>query len=117
VLPELKGKFHGLAMRVPTSTVSMVDFTADLEKTASAEDVNAALKEAAENGLRGILSFSEEPLVSSDFRGNPASSIVDGPLTMSIGGDMVKIMAWYDNEWGYSCRVSDLVAYLGKRGL
>jgi glyceraldehyde 3-phosphate dehydrogenase len=117
VLPELKGKFHGLAMRVPTATVSMVDFTADLEKNASAEEVNAALKEAAENGLSGILSFSEEPLVSSDFKGNPSSSIVDGPLTIAIGGNMVKIMAWYDNEWGYSCRVSDLVAYLGKRGL
>jgi glyceraldehyde 3-phosphate dehydrogenase len=117
VLPELKGKFHGLAMRVPTATVSMVDFTADLEKTATADEVNAALKEAAENGLSGILSYSEEPLVSSDFKGNPASSIVDGPLTIAIGGNMVKIMAWYDNEWGYSCRVADLVAYLGKRGL
>jgi glyceraldehyde 3-phosphate dehydrogenase len=117
VLPELKGKFHGLAMRVPTSTVSMVDFVADLEKSVSAEDVNAALREAAEGPLKGILSFSEEPLVSSDFKGNSASSIVDGPLTMAIGGNMIKVMAWYDNEWGYSCRVADLVAFLGKRGL
>jgi glyceraldehyde 3-phosphate dehydrogenase len=117
VIPELKGKFHGLAMRVPTSTVSMVDFTVDLQKSATAEEVNAVLREAAEGELKGILAFSEEPLVSSDFRGNPASSIVDGPLTMSIGGDMVKIMAWYDNEWGYSCRVADLVAFLDKKGL
>jgi glyceraldehyde 3-phosphate dehydrogenase len=117
VIPELKGKFHGLAMRVPTSTVSMVDFTVDLEKSASAEEVNAVLREAAEGDLKGILAFSDEPLVSSDFRGNPASSIVDGPLTISIGGDMIKIMAWYDNEWGYSCRVADLVAFLGKKGL
>jgi glyceraldehyde 3-phosphate dehydrogenase len=117
VIPELKGKFHGLAMRVPTSTVSMVDFVADLGREASAGEVNAALREAAEGELKGILAFSDEPLVSSDFRGNPASSIVDGPLTMSIGGDMVKVMAWYDNEWGYSCRVADLVVYLGRRGL
>jgi glyceraldehyde 3-phosphate dehydrogenase len=117
VIPELKGKFHGLAMRVPTSTVSMVDFVADLEKEASAEEVNAVLREAAQQELSGILAFSDEPLVSSDFRGNPASSIVDGPLTMSIGGNMVKVMAWYDNEWGYSCRVADLVVFLGKRGL
>ena len=117
VIPELKGKFHGLAMRVPTSTVSMVDFVADLQREASAEDVNAVLREAAGAELKGILAFSDEPLVSSDFRGNPASSIVDGPLTMSIGGNMVKVMAWYDNEWGYSCRVADLVVYLGQRGL
>jgi glyceraldehyde 3-phosphate dehydrogenase len=117
VIPELKGKFHGLAMRVPTSTVSMVDFVADLEKEASAEDVNAVLRQAAGAELKGILAFSDEPLVSSDFRGNPASSIVDGPLTMSIGGNMVKVMAWYDNEWGYSCRVADLVVFLGQRGL
>ena len=117
VIPELKGKFHGLAMRVPTSTGSMFDFVADLEKEASAEEVNAVLREAAQQELSGILAFSDEPLVSSDFRGNPASSIVDGPLTMSIGGNMVKVMAWYDNEWGYSCRVADLVVFLGKRGL
>ncbi|HEY3079539.1 MAG TPA: type I glyceraldehyde-3-phosphate dehydrogenase [Chloroflexota bacterium] len=117
VIPELRGKFHGLAMRVPTSTVSMVDFVADLEREATAEDVNAVLRDAAGAELKGILSFSEEPLVSSDFRGNPASSIVDGPLTMSIGGNMIKVMAWYDNEWGYSCRVADLVVYLDKRGL
>ena len=117
VIPELKGKFHGVAMRVPTSTVSMVDFTVDLEKPATAEEVNAVLREAAEGELKGILAFCEEPLVSSDFRGNPASSIVDGPLTISIGGGMIKIMAWYDNEWGYSCRVADLVAFLGEKGL
>jgi glyceraldehyde 3-phosphate dehydrogenase len=117
VLPELKGKFHGLAMRVPTSTVSMVDFVADLEKSATADEVNAALREASEGPLKGILAYSEEPLVSSDFKGNSASSIVDAPLTMSIGGNMIKVMAWYDNEWGYSCRVADLVSFLGKRGL
>ncbi len=117
VLPELRGKFHGLAMRVPTSTVSMVDFTADLSRSASVEAVNGALCEAANGEMKGILAFSEEPLVSSDFKGNPASSIVDGPLTIAIGGNMVKVMAWYDNEWGYSCRVADLVAYLGERGL
>lgn len=116
VLPELKGKFHGLAMRVPTSTVSMVDFVADLEKSVSAADVNEALRSAATGPLSGILAFSEEPLVSSDFKGNPASSIVDGPLTMAIGGNMIKVLAWYDNEWGYSCRVADLVSLLGKRG-
>jgi glyceraldehyde 3-phosphate dehydrogenase len=115
VLPELRGKFHGLAMRVPTSTVSMVDFVADLEKSTSAEEVNAALWEAADGPLKGILSFSEEPLVSTDFKGNSASSIVDGPLTMTIGGNMVKVMAWYDNEWGYSCRVADLVAHVAAR--
>lgn len=116
VLPELKGKFHGLAMRVPTSTVSMADFVADLEKSVSAADVNEALRSAATGPLSGILAFSEEPLVSSDFKGNPASSIVDGPLTMAIGGNMIKVLAWYDNEWGYSCRVADLVSLLGKRG-
>ncbi len=117
VLPELKGKFHGLALRVPTPTVSMVDFTVNLERNASAPDVNAALKSAAEGTLKGILEFSEEELVSSDFKGNQASSIVDGPLTIAIGDNMIKIMAWYDNEWGYSCRVSDLVALVAKRGV
>lgn len=117
VIPELKGKFHGIAMRVPTSTVSMVDFTADLEKSASTEELNAALKKASENELKGILRYTEEPLVSSDFKGDSASAIVDGPLTLSIGGDMVKICAWYDNEWGYSCRVADLVAFVKQRGL
>src|SRR5688500_6481761 len=104
VIPELKGKFHGLAMRVPTSTVSMVDFTVDLERPATTEQINDVLRSASETHLKGIMAYCDEPLVSSDFKGNPASSIVDGPLTMTIGGDMAKVMAWYDNEWGYSCR-------------
>jgi glyceraldehyde 3-phosphate dehydrogenase len=117
VIPELKGKFHGLAMRVPTSTVSMVDFVVDLATPATADEVNAVLRDAAEGPMKGILDFCVEPLVSSDFRGNPASSIVDGPLTLSIDGDMIKVMAWYDNEWGYSCRVADLIAFLDKKGI
>ncbi|TAK23395.1 MAG: type I glyceraldehyde-3-phosphate dehydrogenase [Chloroflexota bacterium] len=117
VIPELKGKFHGIAMRVPTPTVSMVDFVADVERPTTVDEVNGALKAAAETTMRGYLAYCEEPLVSTDFRGNPASSIVDSALTLVIDGSMVKVCSWYDNEWGYSCRVADLVAYLGARGL
>ena len=117
VIPELKGKFHGIAMRVPTSTVSVIDFVANVARPVTAEEVNAALKSAAEGKLKGILEFCEEPLVSIDMKGNPASSIVDAESTMVIGGDMVKVLAWYDNEWGYSCRVSDLAAFIASRGI
>jgi len=117
VIPELAGKLHGMAYRVPTSTVSVVDLVADLGKQATAEDVNKALKKASDGPLKGILGFCEEELVSIDFKGNPLSSIVDAPSTMVIAGNMVKVVAWYDNEWAYSCRVADLVAYITKKGL
>jgi glyceraldehyde 3-phosphate dehydrogenase len=117
VLPELKGKLHGFAIRVPTPTVSLVDLVVELGKEASAEQVNAAFKAAAEGPLKGILSYCEEELVSVDFKGNNASSIVDSLNTMSIGGNMVKVIAWYDNEWGYSCRLGDLAAFVAKKGM
>ena len=115
VLPELKGKLHGLAIRVPTPNVSLVDLVAETEKPLTAEAVNAALKKAAEGELKGILGYTNEPLVSVDFNGNPLSSIVDGASTSVIDGTMVKVLAWYDNEWGYSCRVRDLVKYIATR--
>ncbi len=108
VLPELKGKLNGVALRVPTPNVSMVDFVVQVEKQTIVEEVNQVLKDAAEGELKGILEYSELPLVSSDYRGSDASSIVDASLTMVMGSDMVKVMAWYDNEWGYSQRVLDL---------
>jgi glyceraldehyde 3-phosphate dehydrogenase len=117
VIPALKGKFHGVALRVPTTTVSIVDFVAEIERSATAADVNGTLREAAEGNLRGILEVTDEPLVSSDFKGSTASSIVDGQMTMAIGGNMVKVLAWYDNEWGYSCRVADLAAYVAECGI
>jgi glyceraldehyde 3-phosphate dehydrogenase len=117
VLPELKGKLHGFAIRVPTPSVSVVDLVADLAKEATVEQVNAAFKAAAEGPLKGILAYCEEELVSIDFKGNPASSIVDSLNTMSIGGNMVKVIAWYDNEWGYSCRLADLAAFVAGKGL
>jgi glyceraldehyde 3-phosphate dehydrogenase len=117
VIPSLKGKIHGLAFRVPTPTVSVIDFVCDVEKEVTAEQVNAALKKAAAGSLKGILEFCEEELVSMDFKGNFHSSIIDGPGTMVIGGNMVKILAWYDNEWGYSCRLGDLVLYIAGKGL
>ena len=117
VMPELKGKLHGLSLRVPTSTVSVVDLVADLTKIASANDLNDALKKAAEGKLRGILAYCDEPLVSSDFRRNPASSIIDGLSTVVLDGKMAKIIAWYDNEWGYSCRVGDLATFIAEKGL
>jgi glyceraldehyde 3-phosphate dehydrogenase len=116
VLPELKGKMHGLAIRVPTPNVSLVDLVAETEKVVSPEEVNSALRKAADGALQGILGFSEEPLVSVDFNGNPLSSIVDGPSTSVMDGTMVKVLAWYDNEWGYSCRVRDLVKFIVKKG-
>jgi len=117
VIPELQGKFHGVAMRVPVSTVSVIDLVAEGRREVAAEEVNAALKRAAEGPLKGILQYTEEHLVSSDFKGNPHSAIVDADMTMVMGGNMVKVFAWYDNEWGYSCRVADLAAYIAQRGV
>ena len=117
VIPDLKGKFDGISVRVPTPNVSLVDVVMTLEKETTTEEVNAALKEAANGDLKGILAFSEEPLVSIDFRGNPNSSIVDADNTKVIDGNLVKILSWYDNEWGYSCRVRDLVKYIAEKGL
>jgi glyceraldehyde 3-phosphate dehydrogenase len=115
VIPELQGKFNGMAFRVPVSTVSVIDFTADLAKNATADEINAAMREAAAGSLKGILAYTEEPLVSSDLKGNPHSSIFSALETMVIGGNMVKVVSWYDNEWGYSCRVADLAAYMAQR--
>jgi len=117
VIPELKGRLHGLAFRIPVATVSVIDFVADLKKEVTVEQVNQAFQTAAEGPLAGILEYCQEPLVSMDFKGNPASSIVDALSTMVIGGNMVKVLAWYDNEWGYSCRLSDLAAYITDKGL
>lgn len=117
VLPELKGKLNGFAMRVPTANVSVVDLVAELDKEVTVEEVNGALKQAAEGPLKGILAYTEEPLVSSDFNGDPHSSTIDALSTMVMEGSMVKIVSWYDNEWGYSNRVVDLVEYLASKGL
>ncbi|WCN38215.1 ArsJ-associated glyceraldehyde-3-phosphate dehydrogenase [Aneurinibacillus uraniidurans] len=117
VLPELKGKLNGFAMRVPTPNVSVVDLVAELDKNTTAEEINAALKKAADNELAGILGFSDEPLVSKDYNGDPRSSIIDGLSTMVLEDNMVKVVSWYDNEWGYSNRVIDLVNYIAKHGL
>jgi glyceraldehyde-3-phosphate dehydrogenase (NAD(P)) len=115
VLPEMKGKLNGIAMRVPTPNVSVVDFVAQVEKSTIAEQVNDALKHAAESHMKGILEYSDLPLVSSDYKGTDASSIVDASLTLVMGGDMVKVIAWYDNEWGYSQRVVDLAELVARK--
>lgn len=117
VLPELKGKLNGFAMRVPTPNVSVVDLVAELEKDATVEEINGALKAAAEGELKGILQYSDEPLVSVDYNHDPHSSSVDGLSTMVMEGNMVKVVSWYDNEWGYSSRVVDLAAFVAKKGL
>ena len=117
VLPELKGKLDGYAMRVPTPNVSVVDLTAVLSKPATAEEINAALKAAAEGPLKGILAYTEDPVVSTDMLHNPNSSIIDATLTKVVGGNLLKLIAWYDNEWGYSMRCVDLVEFLAKKGL
>nr|WP_309100147.1 type I glyceraldehyde-3-phosphate dehydrogenase [Fredinandcohnia onubensis] len=117
VLPELKGKLNGGAMRVPTPNVSLVDLVAELEKDVTVEEVNAALRKASENELNGIMGYSEEPLVSSDYNGNPNSSTIDALSTMVMEGSMVKVISWYDNESGYSHRVVDLVDYIASKGL
>lgn len=115
VLPEVKGKIDGIAIRVPTPDVSLVDLTSTVGRDTTAEEVNAAFREAAQGPLKGILAVAEEELVSVDFTGNPASSIVDLPSTAVMGGRLVKVIAWYDNEWGYSSRVGDLIRYVGAR--
>ncbi|NPA06100.1 MAG: type I glyceraldehyde-3-phosphate dehydrogenase [Chloroflexi bacterium] len=117
VIPELAGKFDGMAVRVPTPTVSLVDFVAVVEKPVTVEEVNAVLKAAAEGPLKGILGYSEEPLVSSDYKGDDRSSIVDALSTRVIGGTMIKVLSWYDNEWGYACRTADLAALMAEKGV
>jgi len=117
VLPELKGKFDGISVRVPTPNVSLVDVVMDVEKETSSEEVNRVLKNAANGELHGILAFSEEPLVSSDFKRNSNSSIVDAEYTKVINGRLIKVLSWYDNEWGYSCRVRDLIKFIAGKGL
>ena len=115
VIPELKGKFDGFSLRVPTPTVSVVDFTATVSRPTSVEELNDAFRAAAAGPLKGILGVSDEPLVSMDFKGDSRSSIIDAESTMVLDGDMVKVIAWYDNEWGYSCRVADLIAFVAAR--
>jgi glyceraldehyde 3-phosphate dehydrogenase len=114
VLPELQGKLDGMSIRVPTPNVSVVDLVAELKKETTAEEVNAALKKAADGPMNGILMYTEEPVVSIDFNGNPHSSIVDAQVTKVIEGKMVKVLSWYDNEWGYSTRLKDLMLYIQK---
>jgi glyceraldehyde 3-phosphate dehydrogenase len=117
VLPELKGKLDGYAMRVPTPNVSVVDLVVVLKKDATTQEVNAALEKASNGELKGILAYTSDPVVSSDMLHNSNSSIVDSDLTKVIGGNLAKVVSWYDNEWGYSCRVVDLIDFLGKKGL
>ena len=117
VIPELKGRLDGMSFRVPTSTVSVVDFVAILERGTTKDEINEAFRDAASESLRGILGYTNEPLVSIDFKGDPRSSIVDGLSTMIIGDSMIKVLSWYDNEWGYACRTADLCAFLAKKGL
>jgi glyceraldehyde 3-phosphate dehydrogenase len=117
VIPELKGRFDGMSLRVPTVTVSVVDFVADLRRPTTKDEVNDAFKQAAAGSLKGILDYTDEPLVSTDFRGDPHSSIIDGLSTMVVGGNMVKVVAWYDNEWGYSSRIADLTHFIAEKGL
>ncbi len=116
-IPQLKGKFHGFALRVPTPTVSVIDLVGNLKREATADEINAAFKAASEGAMKGILGYSEEQLVSMDFKGDARSSIVDAELTMVIGGNLFKVVSWYDNEWGYSCRVADLTNYMIGQGL
>ena len=117
VIPELKGKLNGFAMRVPTPNVSVVDLVVEVSRAVTVEEVNRALKEASLGDMKGILGYSEEPLVSRDYNGNRHSSVVDSLLTMVMENNMVKVIAWYDNEWGYSCRIVDLMVYMAKKGL
>jgi len=117
VLPELKGRLDGMAFRVPTATVSVCDFVATTEKPVTVDEVNEAFRDAASESLRGILGYCDEPLVSTDFRGDARSSIFDALSTMVIGGNLVKAVSWYDNEWGYACRVADLCAFMADKGL
>lgn len=114
VIPELHGKLDGISLRVPTSSVSVVDIVVNLKRSTTAEEINATLKKAASSNLKGIMDYTDKPLVSSDFRGHPASAIIDGLSTMVLKGKMAKVLAWYDNEWGYSCRVADLAVLMSK---
>jgi glyceraldehyde 3-phosphate dehydrogenase len=116
VLPELKGRFHGMALRVPVKDVSLIDLTAELETEVTADEVNAAMKRASEGDLKGILGYTEDELVSTDFQGDSRSSILDAKSTMVIDGKHVKVLSWYDNEWGYSCRVVDMVRFMAQKG-
>lgn len=116
VIPELQGKLHGMSLRVPTSTVSIVDLVADLEQEVTADEVNQSLKTASEGPLQTILGYCDEPLVSVDYKQDPHSSVIDALSTMVIDGTMIKILAWYDNEWGYSCRIADLAALVARKG-
>ena len=117
VLPELNGKLNGVAFRVPTSTGSITDFTAQVSKDVTIEEINEAYRAAANGAMKGILEYNDEPLVSSDYKGNPHSSIIDGLSTMVMAGNMVKVMGWYDNEWGYSCRTTDLASLISDKGI
>ncbi len=117
VIPEMAGRFEGYSVRVPTPTVSLVDFVAVLGQDTTTEELKAVLKQAAEGELKGIMGFSEEPLVSTDFLADPRSGIVEADFTVVQGGNLAKVYAWYDNEWGYSCRVADLIDYMAKCGL
>jgi glyceraldehyde 3-phosphate dehydrogenase len=117
VLPALKGKFHGISVRVPTPNVSLVDFTVQLGKSTSAEEINAAFKKAAEGSLKGVLQYSDAMTVSIDYNGNPHSSIFDSTNTMVLDGTMAKVMAWYDNEWGFSNRMVDVAKYIAAKGV
>jgi glyceraldehyde 3-phosphate dehydrogenase len=117
VIPEIEGRLHGLAFRVPVATVSIVDLVAEIDKEVTTDEINKAFRSASEGQLQGILEYCQEPLVSSDFKGNPASAIIDALSTIVIGGNMVKVLAWYDNEWGYCCRLADLAAYIAGKGL
>jgi glyceraldehyde 3-phosphate dehydrogenase len=116
-MPELKGKFHGYSLRVPTPTVSIIDLVGNLSRDATAEELNMAFKAASEGSMQGILGYSEEPLVSTDYKGDSRSTIVDAELTMVIGGNLFKVVTWYDNEWGYSSRVADLTKMMADKGL
>jgi len=117
VIPELQGKIHGISLRVPTATVSITDFVCNVESDTTAEQVNSVLREASTGYLKGILGYNEEPLVSTDYKQDPHSCVIDGLSTMMMGNNMIKILGWYDNEWGYSCRTSDLCAFLVEKGL
>ncbi len=117
VIPELEGKLHGIAIRVPTPTVSLVDFVADVKKNVTVDDVNKAFADAAAGSLKGLLQYCTEPLVSSDFKASPYSAILDSPSTMVMDNNMVKVLAWYDNEWGYSCRLADLAVFVAQKGI
>ena len=117
VIPELAGRLHGMALRVPVSDGSITDFAADLERDVTVEEVNEAYRKAADGPLHGYVEYTEDPIVSSDIRGNPASCIIDAQSTMVMGGNMVKVLGWYDNEWGYSCRTADLAAFMAEKGI